>query len=108
MSFGSHIRALRKTAGLSLAALADQIAKDKSYLSLLESGKREAPSKEVVVALAAALKEDQDVLLAMAGYISPDLRERIARRPEIFRACIQQLRTDIQTTAERKVRDGKW
>jgi transcriptional regulator with XRE-family HTH domain len=35
-----HIRGRREALGLSQQALADQLGVDKSYLSLLESGKR--------------------------------------------------------------------
>ena len=64
-----------------------------------------------IVALAAQLGVDADMLLALAGKVSGDLREVIRKRPELFAELIRQLK-DMPDHAVlrlvREVRDGDW
>jgi hypothetical protein len=57
------------------------------------------------------LEQDADVLLAMAGKVSADLREAIIKRPKVFAELIRQLK-DAPDKAllrvVREVRDGDW
>jgi transcriptional regulator with XRE-family HTH domain len=111
--FGTHLRALRKEKGLSVRALAKQAGLDHSYLSRLERGKEGTylPSEESVQALARALGEDPDVLLAMTGRVSQELLKVILSRPAAFAQLIRQLRGAPENAilrVVREVRDGDW
>lgn len=64
-----------------------------------------------MTALAAALGEDVDLLLAMAGKVSKGLLEVIRQRPQMFASLIRELK-DAPDHAilriVREVRDGDW
>lgn len=79
MNYSKAIRVARSLADLSQGQLADQAEIDRSYLSLIESGKRQ-PSVETIEKIAVALKlpfhllsllgsEDQDIKKASPGQI---------------------------------------
>ena len=61
--------------------------------------------------LAEVLGEDKDVLLAMAGKLSTDLRRIILRRPKLFADLLRQLK-EVPDHAilrvVREVKDGEW
>ena len=82
-----------------------------SYLSKVERDIGSPLSEETLVRLAGDLGEDPDVVLALAGKISSDLREAIRRRPLLFGELIRELR-DAPDRAVlrvvREVRDGEW
>ncbi len=52
---GARIRRLREDSGLGLTQLADSASISKAYLSLLENGKKNDPSPQVVARIAQAL-----------------------------------------------------
>ncbi|MCE5328178.1 MAG: helix-turn-helix domain-containing protein [Planctomycetaceae bacterium] len=81
-----------KQAHLSVRALAKRVGVEPSYLSKIERGLQPPPSEATIARLAAALGEDADVLLAMAGKVSTDLQEVIRKRPAIFAELIRQLK----------------
>ena len=69
------------------------------------------PSAELLRKLAAELDEDADVLLALGGKISADLKEVILARPKLFAELIRALRGMPDTAVLRIVRevgDGDW
>jgi transcriptional regulator with XRE-family HTH domain len=73
-TFAGHLRRYRERAQLSCNELARAVGIDPSYVSRLERLERVPPRRTVVVALCAALHlsdEDQDTLLASAGYAPP-------------------------------------
>ncbi len=115
MSFGQHIRKLREAKhasdpGYSARKLASKLGFEPSYISKIERGE-EQPSEKVVLSLAVALGEDPDVLLAMAGKVSSHLQAVIIKRPALFAALLQQLKTmpdHAIVRLVREVRDGKW
>ncbi len=88
-----------------------RIGVEPSFLSKVERNETSPPSEEKVVALARELSEDPDVLLAMAGKVSSDLKAAIMKRPELFASLIRELK-DLPDRAVlrlvREVRDGKW
>ena len=69
------------------------------------------PSEAATRRLAAEIGEDPDVLLALAGKVSSDLREIILRRPRLFAELLRQLREAPDHAilrVVREVRDGEW
>jgi transcriptional regulator with XRE-family HTH domain len=115
-TFGNFIRErreqLRRTSSdYSIRKLAARVGFQPSYLSKVERGEVAPPSEERILALAAELGEDPDVLLALAGKVSAELQQVIRRRPQLFAHLIRELR-DLPDQAVlrlvREVRDGNW
>lgn len=83
MTFGHHIRALRKARGLRLqdvaVAVSDRLNTTGwrgftvSYLSKIENNRVLPPSISIIVHLSSILDADGDDLLALAGKTPPDL-----------------------------------
>ena len=64
--------------------VAQRIGVEPAYLSKIERDQMAPPSEAAIRRLAAELNEDPDLLLAMAGKVSSDLKHIILRR---FRDC---------------------
>jgi transcriptional regulator with XRE-family HTH domain len=95
----------------SLRQIAGRVGVEPSYLSKIERGLEPRPSEETTRALALALGEDPDVLLAMAGKVSGDLLEIIRKRPQLFAQLIRELKNmpdQAVLRLVREVRDGAW
>ena len=115
-AFGNFLRQRRevkrtKDPSFSLRQLAGTIGVEPSYLSKVERGKEPPPSEARIVALAKALGEDPDLLLALAGKVSTDLLEIIRKRPELFSHLLRELKSlpdHAVLRIARDVRDGKW
>jgi transcriptional regulator with XRE-family HTH domain len=114
--FGEYLRQRREKlqetdAQFSLRRVAAAIGVEPSYLSKVERGEQPPPSEKAVLALAQALGEDPDVLLALAGKVSAELQQIIRKRPQLFAQLIRDLK-DLPDHAVlrlvREVRDGKW
>ncbi len=114
--FGPYLRACRERRfkedpSFSVRGLAARIGVEPSYLSKVERGIEAPPSEERLAQLAAALGEDGDTFLALAGRVSSDLRRVILRRPALFAKLIRELK-DLPDHAllriAREVRDGNW
>ena len=113
---GVYIREVRERlratdARFSLRQVAQRIHVQPAYLSQVERGNVAPPSEATTRRLAKDLGEDPDVLLALAGKISEDLREVIRRRPKLFAELLRSLRaapTHAVLRVVREVRDGKW
>ena len=104
--------ALHKVKGTySVRRVAASMEVQPSFLSKVERGESTPPSEEKTKKLAEILGEDPDVLLALAGKVSSDLREAIMKRPKLFGELIRQMK-DLPEHAVlrivREVRDGKW
>jgi len=115
-SFGRYVRRRREALreqdpAYSVRQVAQRIGVEPSYLSKVERDEEAPPSEKKIVRLAKDLGEDPDVLLAMGGKVSSDLKRTILARPELFSALIRQLK-DLPDRAVlrvvREVRDGKW
>jgi len=95
----------------SLRQVAERVGIQPSYLSKVERGLVPPPSEETLVSLAGELDLDPDVVLALAGKVSSDLKEVIRGRPELFGELLRSLR-DLPDHAVlsvvREVRDGDW
>jgi transcriptional regulator with XRE-family HTH domain len=89
MSLGSRIRQLRLEKGYSQGDLAKMVGVERSYISHIESGKTDMPTKMVLVSLANALDTTMEDLLTAAGYLTPSVvrraRERQRRTQELLR-----------------------
>lgn len=116
VGFGRYVRqrrlALQKTEPSgTLRKIAGEAGLEPSYLSKIERELEAPPSEARIVAIANALGEDPDVLLALAGRVSRDLQDVIVRRPALFAELIRQLK-DLPDHAlvrlVREVRDGEW
>ena len=69
------------------------------------------PSEEVLRLLAAELGVDTDVMLALGGKISADLRAAILARAKLFAELIRSLKDMPDHAVQRLVReveDGDW
>jgi transcriptional regulator with XRE-family HTH domain len=114
--FGALVRETRERRAVedrsfSLRQVAQRIGVEPAYLSKIERGEVAPPSEEKIRALAGELGLDPDVLLALAGKVSAELREIIRKRPQVFGELLRQLR-DAPDHAilrvARQVRDGEW
>jgi HTH-type transcriptional regulator, competence development regulator len=115
-SLGEFIRTRREElrahdVAYSVRQVAERLGIEPSYLSKVERDIGSPPSEETLVRLAAELDVDADVLLALAGKVSQDLRDAIRKRPQLFGQLIRELR-DMPDSAMlrlvREVRDGDW
>ena len=95
----------------SLRRVAQRVGVEPAYLSKIERGEVPPPSESAIRRLAEELREDPDLLLAMAGKVSRDLQGIIVRRPRLFADLLRQLK-DAPDHAilrvVREVRDGEW
>lgn len=114
--FGQYIRDRREwlrkqDPSYSVRKMAARIGVEPAYLSKIERGEMSPPSEEKIRALAGALEEDPDILLALGGKISTDLREVIMRRPKLFADLIRTMKEQPDHALlkiVREVRDGNW
>ena len=113
---GSHLRRLREERmegdpDFSLRRVATRCGVTAPYLSRVERGEVSPPGEETLTRLAQDLGEDPDVLLAMAGKISADLRSAIIARPLLFAELIRSIKSmpdHAVLRIVRGVRDGNW
>ena len=114
--FGEHIRKLRERRAetdptFSLRQVASRCGVTAAYLSRVERGEVAPPGEETLIKLAHELGEDPDVILAMAGKISADLRSAILARPQLFAELIRAIKAMPDNSVLRIVRDvqdGNW
>ena len=115
-SFGAFIKERRENmkdrdSAYSLRQVAERIGVEPSYLSKLERDEATGLSEEKLRLLAEELELDPDVLLALAGKVSADLRQAIIARPRLFADLIRELKgmpDDAVLRIVREVRDGGW
>ena len=114
--FGSYIRERReflsnRSKEYSVRKVAEKIDVEPAFLSKVERDIVPPPSEKKIIALAEVLKEDPDILLAMAGKVSTDLLKIIQKRPVIFADLIRTLKKEPDHAVLRIVRevtDGEW
>ena len=116
MTFGEYVRTVRerirsRDRSFSVRQVAQRIGVEPAYLSKIERNQMAPPSEAAIRRLAAELNEDPDLLLAMAGKVSSDLKGIILRRPRLFADLLRELK-DAPDHAilrvVREVRDGDW
>jgi len=94
-----------------LRQVAQRVGIEPAYLSKIERGELQPPSEATTIKLAEELGEDPDVLLALAGKVSSDLKDIIMKRPQLFSQLIRQLKQvpdNAILKVVREVRDGEW
>ena len=114
--FGQYIKQAREAKlidgkKVSLRLLARRLNIEPSYLSKIERGVFAPPSEELITKIAQELELDNDVLLALAGKVSTELKEIIQKRPALFADLIRQLKDTPDNAilqVVRTVRDGYW
>ena len=114
--FGPYLRQRREARRaddprFSLRQVAERVGVQPSYLSKVERDEVGPPSEDTIRRLADELDEDVDVLLALAGKVSTDLKDVIRRRPRLFAQVIRELRDAPEAAVlrvVREVRDGDW
>lgn len=115
-SLGEFLRAQREALraddpGYSVRQVAERLGIEPSYLSKVERDIGSPPSEETLVRLAADLGVDSDVILALAGKVSRDLRDAIRKRPQLFGQLIRELKNMPDSAVlrlVREVREGEW
>jgi transcriptional regulator with XRE-family HTH domain len=115
-AFGAYVRKRREellthSRDFTVRKLAARLGIQPSYISKVERCEVPPPSEATIMRLAEALREDPDVLLALAGKVSADLREVIVKRPKLFADLIRQLKDapdHALLRVVREVRDGNW
>ena len=80
-SFGATVRRLREAQKMGLRKFAQTVGMSPTYLSKVERDEFQPPTEEKVRAIADALGQDPDELLALAGRVSADLADIIQRQP---------------------------
>src|SRR5213082_2856107 len=89
-TFGQRIQRLRRERGFTQRQVAGELGIDFTYLSKLENDRGEPPGEDTVRRLAAVLQTDEEMLLALAGKVPPELRER-AQREVAFARLVRRL-----------------
>jgi len=116
MTFGAHLRKSREALRAedktySVRQVARRVGIEPAYLSKIERGVAPAPSEKTICKLAEEIGEDPDLLLAMGGKVSSDLRAIILRRPQLFAELLRMLQDapdHAVLRVVREVRDGDW
>ncbi len=91
-NFGSYIRQLRKSKGLTLKQVETQAKVSNAYISQIERGLRKPPHPDILKRLAKTYDVPHRELLVVAGYLEEDSVET-AKRREIEEAY-EHVRTD--------------
>ena len=102
--FGATVRRLREEQKIGLRTFAQMVGMSPTYLSKVERDQFKPPTEEKVVAIANALDQDPDELLALAGRVATELSEIIRRQPRematFLRAAKGLSADEIQEFAE--------
>ena len=112
-SFGETVRLLRDEQKIGLRKFAEQVGMSPTYLSKVERGEFPPPGEEKVKAIAKALRQNEDELLALAGRVSSDLNEIIRSRPRQIADFLRSARglsaseiEQLTRTADKRRRSG--
>ncbi len=114
--FGQYLRQkrealLKQDRAYTVRKFAEKVDVQPSYISKVERAEVGPPSEATIIRMAQALHEDPDVLLALAGKVSAELRDVIVKRPKLFADLIRQLKDapdHAVLRVVREVRDGQW
>jgi len=95
--FGDYIRSRRESlrkesSEYSIRKVAKRIGIHHSYLSKIERGEPASLSEKRVVALAVELGDDPDLLMAMSGRVSEEIRRAVFEDPERVLELLKEIR----------------
>lgn len=80
MTFGDHIKALRKKRRMTQRELADQLGVNFTYISKIENDKLEVlPSEDLIRRMAGVLATDAEELLDLAGKLDLKQLQQVAK-----------------------------
>ena len=112
-SFGSALRAYRRTAGISQRELAERVGLDFSYISKVENGRVPPPAADTVLAICSILSLKAEQLLALTGKIPSKIQKTIStsKTAQEFLREAQQMRLSdeewkMMVRSLRSLRDG--
>lgn len=104
MTFGQIISEARKKLGFSQKELAARIKKEDGeqispqYLNDIERDRRNPPSEFLISQFARELKLSKEYLLAAAGSLPDDLKEKVSdASPEVVEKAFQVFRRQIRS-----------
>lgn len=110
-SFGATVRRLREEQKIGLRKFAQVVGMSPTYLSKVERDEFKPPTEEKVRAIAKALSQDPDELLALAGRVASDLTDIIQRHPRematFLRAANGLSAEEVRGLAEEALRRKK-
>ena len=115
-AFGQQLRKRREellkgSPDFTVRKVAGRLGIQPSYVSKVERCEVPPPSEATIIRWAEELGEDPDVLLALAGKVSAELRDVIVKRPKVFAQLLRELKDapdHALLRVVREVRDGKW
>lgn len=116
-TFATYLRATRESlqavdaASFTLRQVAMRAGIEPAYLSKIERNEAAPPSEATIARLANELRQDPDLLLAMAGKVSSELQAVIRQRPKLFADLLRELKSAPDHAIlriVREVRDGNW
>jgi transcriptional regulator with XRE-family HTH domain len=90
--FGQRVRALRAARGVGLRKFARQVGISPTYLSKIERGEFPPPAEDKVIAIADALEQDRDEMLALAGRVAAELAAVVLGHPRELAALLRAAR----------------
>ena len=107
-TFGTHLRNLRESVGISQRELSKQLNISAPYLNDIEKDKRRAPRFEIVCTIKKILEADSDIIYDLAGKsrnsIASDIEDQLMGKPEI----VKLLRTiNFFSLSEKQILDVK-
>jgi transcriptional regulator with XRE-family HTH domain len=80
-TFGSLLRELRRTAGLSQRDLATKAELDFSYISKIENDRLPPPAADTVVTICKILNVPPEQLLSLTGKIPTEIQQMVSSSP---------------------------
>ncbi len=89
-TFGQRIKRRRRELGLTQRQVAEALEIDFTYLSKLENDRGEPPGERTIRRLSVELHEDEEELLALAGKVPEQLRDR-AQQDVAFARLVRRL-----------------
>ena len=104
-TFGQTVRALREARQISLRTFASSIGMSPTYLSKVERDDFAPPGEEKIVAIANALDQDADELLALAGRVASDLPPIIRQHPKAMATFLRASKGLSAAQIERLARE---
>ena len=111
--FGTYVRSRREALraedrNFSLRQVTARVGIEPSYLSKIERGDQPPPGENTIIAIANEIGEDPDVLLALAGKVSTDLRDAILKRPALFAELIRELKNPRPRRPQNRPGGERW